>query len=184
MGVSVDTGGKGRGKSMGVELNLVPFIDFLSCILAFLMMTAVWAEISAIEQEQLVSNEPAPPVEQEKPPPPPLTVHIRADGYEVFRKIEEMKALPRVDSTDDTLRAEDGKQFDYTKLEEALVEDRKTFPDEKMIVINTDDGVNYEEMIRVLDMSRKHDLPQSLLAGGAPSSNPLGFNPNPPAPPQ
>ena len=36
MGVSVE-GGKGRGKSMGVDLNLVPFIDFLSCLIAFLM---------------------------------------------------------------------------------------------------------------------------------------------------
>jgi len=183
MGVSVDTGGKGRGKSMGVSLNLVPFIDFLSCILAFLMMTAVWAEISAIEHEQLVSDAPAVPVEQDPPPPPPMTIHVRADGYEFFRKPEEMKALPRIDSTDDTLRAEDGKQFDYAKLEELVTEDRKTFPDEKMVVINTDDGVPYEEMIRVLDMTRKHDLPQSALAGGPPSSNPLGQIQTPTAPP-
>jgi len=37
-----------------------------------------------------------------------------------------------------------------------------------MVIINTDDGVPYEEMIQVLDMSRKIGYPKTLLAGGPP----------------
>jgi len=95
MGVSVE-GGKGRGKSMGVDLNLVPFIDFLSCLIAFLMMTAVMTEIHSIAVEQNVSppdpNTPPP----DPPPPPPLTIHVEADALFVCRKVEEGTRIPKV----------------------------------------------------------------------------------------
>ena len=184
MGVSVDTGGKGRGKSQNVDLNLVPFIDFLSCLLAFLMMTAVWAEISAIEHEQLVSDTPAIPEVVDPPPPPPLTIHVTSEGYQIFRKPEDMATtpadhiLPKIEATDEKLADANGKQYDYAKLDALVAKDRETYPDEKMVVINTDDGVFYEEMIKVLDITRIHEYPQSALAGGPPSANPLA----PPAP--
>jgi len=184
MGVSVDTGGKGRGKSQNVDLNLVPFIDFLSCLLAFLMMTAVWSEITAIEHEQLVSDNATQTEPQDPPPPPPLTVHVTSEGYQIFRKPEEMTTdaanhiVPKIDATDDKLADANHKQFDYTKLEELVKKDRETYPDEKMVVINTDHGVSYEEMVKVLDLTRVYKYPQSALAGGPPAANPLA----PPAP--
>jgi len=174
MGVSVE-GGKGRGKSMGVDLNLVPFIDFLSCLLAFLMITAAWNQIAAIEIEQSISppDPNAPPPEKE--PLPPLTVHVRADGHWIARKATEGVNIPRV-----------GESYDYARLEEVMRKDRETYPkghpqeeESNMIVINTDDGVSYDEMMRVLDMSREIGYPKTLLAGGAPGTTQDG----PPAAP-
>src|ERR1700689_119731 len=46
MGAAVGTGdGK---KSVNVELNIVPFIDLMSCLTAFLLVTAVWVNIAQI----------------------------------------------------------------------------------------------------------------------------------------
>ena len=45
MGASVGTGDK---KSVNVELNIVPFIDLMSCLTAFLLVTAVWVNIAQI----------------------------------------------------------------------------------------------------------------------------------------
>ena len=46
MGASVGTdSGK---KSVDVELNVVPFIDLMSCLTAFLLATAVWSAYSQI----------------------------------------------------------------------------------------------------------------------------------------
>jgi len=46
MGASLGTGdGK---KSLNVELNIVPFIDLMSCLTAFLLVTAVWVNIAQI----------------------------------------------------------------------------------------------------------------------------------------
>jgi biopolymer transport protein ExbD len=45
MGAAVGTGDK---KSVNVELNIVPFIDLMSCLTAFLLATAVWVNIAQI----------------------------------------------------------------------------------------------------------------------------------------
>ncbi|MGE0551626.1 MAG: ExbD/TolR family protein [Kofleriaceae bacterium] len=45
MGAAVGTEGKG---SVNVELNIVPFIDLMSCLTAFLLVTAVWVNIAQI----------------------------------------------------------------------------------------------------------------------------------------
>ena len=160
MGVSVE-GGKGRGKSMGVELNLVPFIDFMSCLIAFLMIAAVWTQIASLDVEQSISNVPPTEEQPETPPVPPLTVHVKAEGHWIGRKVEEGVQVPKA-----------GETYDYTKLEELMTKDHETYPAEEMVVINTDDGVPYEEMIKVLDMSRTIGYPKTLLAGGPPSATP------------
>jgi biopolymer transport protein ExbD len=176
MGVSVE-GGKGRGKSMNVELNLVPFIDFLSCLIAFLMIAAVWTQIASLDVEQNIAP-PDPNQEQpDEPPTPPLTVHIRGDGMWIARKVETGINIPKI-----------GETYDYTKLEELMNKDHETFPTEEMVVINTDDGVAYEEMVKVLDMTRGIGYPKTLLAGGPPSAGPsvqpgVGTTGAPPAPP-
>ena len=45
MGAAVGTDEKG---SVNVELNVVPFIDLMSCLTAFLLVTAVWVNIAQI----------------------------------------------------------------------------------------------------------------------------------------
>ena len=45
MGAAIGTGDK---KSVNVELNIVPFIDLMSCLTAFLLVTAVWVNIAQI----------------------------------------------------------------------------------------------------------------------------------------
>ena len=49
MGVSVDSGG--GGKSVDVDINLVPFIDLMSVTISFLIMTAVWTQVGRLEGE-------------------------------------------------------------------------------------------------------------------------------------
>lgn len=46
MGQALGTGDK---RSSNVELNIVPFIDVLACLTAFLLVTAVWIDIARIE---------------------------------------------------------------------------------------------------------------------------------------
>ena len=170
MGVIVE-GGKGRGKGMMVDLNLVPFIDFLSCLIAFLMIAAVWTQIASIDVEQAISP-PNPDVEvPDPPPPPPLTIAIHADGLFICRKTEEGKAIPKI-----------GEDQDWKQLKELIKADHDAFPTEQMVVINTDDGVPYEEMIKALDLTREFGYPQTALAGGAPGALPGSAPAAPPAP--
>ena len=47
MGASIDTGG-GDKRSVDVEINIVPFIDVMSCLTAFLLVSAAWLNIARI----------------------------------------------------------------------------------------------------------------------------------------
>ena len=53
--VASGRGGKGR-KSLDAEVNLVPFIDLLSMCICFLLMTAVWVEMGAVNVKQTVGT--------------------------------------------------------------------------------------------------------------------------------
>ncbi len=150
MGVSVD-GGKGRSKSMMVDLNLVPFIDYMSCLIAFLMIAAVWTEVASLDVEQSVSTGQI----QTDSDVPPLTIHIRADGTSIGRKVEENVEIAKL-----------GERHDLVRLREQLAADHGVFPTEDMVIINTDDGVPYEAMVQALDLSREMGYPRTLLSGG------------------
>jgi len=54
--------GKGRKRGLNFDLNLVPFIDLLSMCICFLLMTAVWLQLSAMKIQQSLgtSAEAAP----------------------------------------------------------------------------------------------------------------------------
>src|ERR1700733_7636564 len=45
-------GGKGKKKSVDAIINVVPFIDLLSCCLSFLLITAVWTQVSKLTVQQ------------------------------------------------------------------------------------------------------------------------------------
>lgn len=44
--------GLGKKKELNAELNLTPFIDLLSTMVCFLLITAVWIEIGSLEIKQ------------------------------------------------------------------------------------------------------------------------------------
>src|ERR1700756_2741894 len=78
-----DGGGKsGRGKSF--DLNLVPFIDLMSVLITFLLITAVWTQVSMIQIGSSLYGKKADT--QPNPEPPPLAeivlkVEARTTGY-------------------------------------------------------------------------------------------------------
>ena len=43
----ISSGGKGR--DINTELNLVPVIDLMSVLITFLLITAVWTQVSMIQ---------------------------------------------------------------------------------------------------------------------------------------
>ena len=162
MGVSVDTGGGGRGKSQNFDLNLVPFIDLLSVCITFLIATAVWTQITALQVDQAISDPNATPPETppDKPPVPPMTLHIRADGIWMGRSLDKGVNYAKVEDT-----------YDWAKVRTDLETDRTSFPEAQypeadQVVIVTDDGVHYEHMIAALDLTRELKYDKQLLGGG------------------
>jgi biopolymer transport protein ExbD len=82
MSFDVDTGGgKGGKKSLVAEVNVVPFIDLMSCLISFLLISAVWTQLARINVSQKVPGKQS----QDQTPPPlvkkDLKVILDDQGY-------------------------------------------------------------------------------------------------------
>lgn len=79
----IDVGGHGGKRSVNQEIPLVPFIDFLLCLVMFLLVTAVWSHMARLEADAKV---PSPSKQMEEEPPKPqkkMTVEIKQDSFSV-----------------------------------------------------------------------------------------------------
>ena len=56
MAVSIDGGGGDRKKPLNADLNLVQYIDLLTCMVAFLIITAVWTQLERLKVGQMNSS--------------------------------------------------------------------------------------------------------------------------------
>src|SRR3954470_16653652 len=104
MGAAVGTDAKG---SVNVELNIIPFIDLMSCLTAFLLVTAVWVNISKLDVQVGGKARDQPPIDTEEPK---LSVLIEADGIWVgVSRVDEFERIPKTGTT-----------YDWAKLEASL----------------------------------------------------------------
>ena len=104
MGASLGTNDK---KSLNVELNIVPFIDLMSCLTAFLLVTAVWVNIARIQTQPVGRSHDGTP---DPDPPPQLSVLVEADQLWIgVSRINEFTKIPKTAAG-----------YDWTAFETAL----------------------------------------------------------------
>ncbi len=82
----IDTGGGGGGhgrRSVNQELPLVPFIDFLLCLVMFLLVTAVWSQMARLNADAQVPGPPNPDkdIDEQKKE---KTLHVEMRGERKF----------------------------------------------------------------------------------------------------
>jgi biopolymer transport protein ExbD len=82
----IDAGGGGGGKRpVDHNIPLIPFIDFLLCLVAFLLVTAVWSQMARINADARVPGPPKdePPEEQKKE----KQLHVEMRGERKFQLV-------------------------------------------------------------------------------------------------
>ncbi|OFZ78505.1 MAG: hypothetical protein A2583_05455 [Bdellovibrionales bacterium RIFOXYD1_FULL_53_11] len=72
------SGGQGANK-IDVELNLVPFIDLLSTLVLFLLITAVWLQVSALTASVDSKGKSTNTVPDQNK----IVVHVTRGGYQL-----------------------------------------------------------------------------------------------------
>jgi biopolymer transport protein ExbD len=129
MSVSIEQKG-GRRRSLDAALNLVPFIDLLSCCIAFLLITAVWSQSAQITARTRSPEGEEVPAGAD--PARPWTLTVGADEL--------------------TLRAPDGRE--EAVAPEALSRRLAERAVGEEMVVHAVDGVPYARWIRALDSAR------------------------------
>ena len=81
----IDVGGGHGKRSTNHEIPLIPFIDFLLCLVAFLLVTAVWSQMARLNADARVPGPPKdePPEEQKKE----KQLHVEMRGEQKFQLV-------------------------------------------------------------------------------------------------
>ena len=83
-------------KSVNVELNIVPFIDLMSCLTAFLLVTAVWVNIAQMNTRTGGNRDSGPKCDGGECEDPKLSVLIEKDQIWIgVSRLEDFESIPR-----------------------------------------------------------------------------------------
>ena len=137
-------GGGGDKRSANAEVNLVPYIDLLSTLICFLLITAVWQQVSVLSTNS-APTPPPPPEDSFNPNPPDpnkveLSLKILANAIEVTAG-KETQLISHV-----------GGKLDKSAVSPAVALWKKNHPDKKEVTINSDPNVPYKYLIEAMDI--------------------------------
>jgi len=154
MGVSVDSGDKSGKKSVNADLNLVPYIDLLTCMVAFLLITAVWSQLARLnvhQKGQGQAGEDTPPEKVFK-----LNVVVTSEGFNLVAD-QDQQPIPKR-----------GDQYDYEKLGGELKKMKDSHPDKTDIQVMSEDTIKFETLVKTMDTAMTARFPDISLidAGG------------------
>lgn len=152
-GVAMSPSGRGGRKSLDAAINLVPFIDLLSCCLSFLLITAVWTQLAAVPVTHASPGRGDP---SDAPPEVSLLLLIGPDGFLLTRSTGESLQLSRK-----------SEKLDLGGLEAAMRRVKQEYPDKRDITVRSTDGISYDELIKTIDTLRLAQFPQVQVSGAA-----------------
>ena len=139
------------GRKANVDLNLVPFIDLMSVCIIFLLITAVWTQVSMIQlgtsiYSKKTSDEPI------KPPPFSeviLRVDVLPEGFRVLLGTN-LAVIPKQNS----------EVYDKDRLIEELKKAKQRYPEKTDGVASVRDNVSYKNLIMAMDALLIAGFPQ------------------------
>jgi biopolymer transport protein TolR len=147
MAGSVGTGDK---KSVNIDLNVTPFIDLLSCLTAFLLVTAVWVNIAQINIQPKGKTRDTTNVQQDDEHVT-LSILVQADRIWVgLSRVNEFQEI-----------AKKGDEQDWEKFETTLKEHKASafFADRTDIEVAAESTaqaeVKYQDIIHAMDIAVK-----------------------------
>ena len=150
MGAAVGTDEKG---SVNVELNIIPFIDLMSCLMAFLLVTAVWVNIAQINIQPKGKTRDQSNV---KPDEETVTLSVLVTNEQIWlglSRVNDFQSIPKI-----------GSEHDWAKFETTLKEHKASsfFADRKDIEIaaesTTAAPVPYQDIIHAMDVAVRVDF--------------------------
>ncbi len=130
-----------NGRETNTEVNLIPFIDLMSVLITFLLITAVWTQVSMIQLGSSIYGKKTS--DQITPPPPiadiPLRLDVKENGFRLIVGPEKYVFEKK------------NKEWSTTELLERLAVVRQMYPDKADATVTVDNEVPYEKMILGMD---------------------------------
>jgi len=154
MAVSIDGGGGDRKKPLNADLNLVPYIDLLTCMVAFLLITAVWTQLARLKVGQRGHG----PTDDNTLVTKKIAVVVHDDGFNVIVG-DDQKPVP--------MKAGD---LDYATLAVELAAIKRANPDRTDAQVLSADTVVFDKIVRTMDATMSAGFPDLSLLDAMPGS--------------
>jgi biopolymer transport protein ExbD len=143
---------KGKKKELDAELNLVPFIDLLSCCISFLLITAVWTQIAGLQ----VASSGGPPDQQKETQTIDVKLALTEKGYGLQMAGANID-IPKING-------KNGPEYDKKALVEKLKTLKASLPDQQAITVQPQDDVAYEDLVATVDLAVGNQLRDVTVA--------------------
>jgi len=136
-GMDLGTGGKGKKKPLDTAINLVPFIDLMAVTISFLIMTAVWTQISRLQVSQAGGpSSDTPPDDKALN----LTLVVTERGYTIQAQGAQYADIPKAAGN-----------YDVKALDDKLKALHTNYPDQHQVTVQAEDKVKYIDLVKVID---------------------------------
>lgn len=143
------------GRQIAVELNIVPFIDLMSVLIIFLLITAVWTQVSMLQLGSSIYGKKQSAQEPLKVPPRaevPFRVDVKSYGYQIT-----------IGSKKNRIDKKQGK-YDRAAFLSALEGISNKYKDKKDVVLTMQDDLEYEALILAMDGLLVSGFPEISIA--------------------
>jgi biopolymer transport protein ExbD len=128
------SGGHGGKRPVDHDVPFVPFIDLLLCCVMFLLVTAVWSRLAAVETPLSGAADPTAIV---APDTPTLSLFVSADRLVLASSVGDRIELPRDEG--------------LSTLRDTLAQRRGAERGDNEVAVIPDDDIRYDEVIETVD---------------------------------
>lgn len=166
-------GGHGDSEE-ALDLDVTPFLNILFMLILSILAMTSWTQLAMLNVSAPTiggaGDGSAGGAAPEAASSLNLTVFVRKDGFNVGASGATLDGNTEGRSGEPLLPliSVNGKtEYDYKRLQEKLLEIKKSFSDEESMIISADGGVPYDVVIKVMDAARRTADGRILFPGVA-----------------
>lgn len=148
-----------RSRQAGSEdLQMTPIMNVFLILVPFLLLTASFVKIAILEMSlpSLTQNTSSSmtQLDEEKKPLVLNMLAIRPNGFELKSPTFNFPFIGKK-----------GEQYDFEQLQTSLRQIKEKFPDSEDMVIQPEDAIKYDDVVKAMDRCRDSGFPNISISG-------------------
>ena len=140
------------------ELQMTPIMNVFLILVPFLLLTASFVKLAVLEMSlPSLTQSAGGSVTQASEDNKPLVLNmlaVRQNGFELKSPTLTFAFIEKK-----------GEQYDFEQLQAKLRQIKDKFPDSEDMVIQPEDAIKYDDVIKVMDRCRDSGFPNISISG-------------------
>jgi biopolymer transport protein ExbD len=139
------------------DLLMTPIMNVFLILVPFLLLTASFVKLAILEMSLPSLNQDTSnvaPANEDKKPLVLNMLAIRQNGFELKSPTFNFPLIEKK-----------GENYDFEQLQASLRQIKDKFPDSEDLVIQPEDAVKYDDVIKVMDRCRDSGFPNISISG-------------------